>query len=321
MPHLKFRRCLAALVALAAWIGTAPIHAEDIDIFSASGVSTDLPNVILLLDNSANWSSDIPVPNCYYKDNGVVTTEGPKASNPNKEQGKKVAIQKCALYNVLDSLPVKAAGGPDADGMFNIAIMLLNESPASNAGGYPRKAFTTLTTNNKAALKSVIKNLQISDDKGNNASFAKALYEAYLYYAGDTPYKGTAGTKWDAAAVSGTRYVSPSASSCGKNYVILIANGSPESAENNDALALLAAKGGNTTQFVYPTGYVTNPDQSNWSDEMARFLAGQDVSGKDGVQNITTYTISIIGASSDGLYPNFMAGVAQRGGGDAFKAS
>ena len=312
MLYFNFRRGLAMLAAITALSSVSLARAEDIDIFSANNVTTDLPNVILLLDNSANWSTSLPVPDCYYMDGGVTTTSGPKFDNPSKEQGKKVAVQKCALYNVLDSLPVKANGDP----LFNIAIMLLNESPASNSGGYPRKAFTALTTANKSALKTVIRNLAIDNDKGNNASFAKALYEAYLYYAAATPYRGTAGSKWDSAAVAGGKYVSPASASCGRNFVILIANGSPESAENNDALALLTAKGGNTTQITYPTAYVSNPDQSNWADEMARFLAGQDVSSKDDVQNITTYTIAITGASSDGLYPNFVHGIAKAGGGD-----
>lgn len=311
----------ALLAALSTLLVSGPVSAEDIDIFSANNVTTDLPNVILLLDNSANWTTNLPVPDCYYKDGGVTTTDGPKFSNPNKEQGKKMALQKCALYNVIDSLPVKTTGGPNADGLFNISIMLLNESPASNAGGYPRKAFTTLTTANKNAFKAIIKGLEINGDKGNNASFSKALYEAYLYYAGVVPYKGNAGTKWDNAAVSGDRYVSPAASSCARNFVILIANGSPESSENGDSLALLTAKGGNVTPIAYPTGYVSNPDQSNWADEMARFMVGQDVSDKTDVQSITTYTISITGASSDGTYPNFMDGVAKAGGGDAYQAS
>ena len=68
--------------------------------------SGDLPNVLFILDSSANWSSSIPAADCFYKDGGVTTTAGPKGSNPGKEQGKKVAIEKCALYNLLDALPV-----------------------------------------------------------------------------------------------------------------------------------------------------------------------------------------------------------------------
>ena len=56
--------------------------------------------------------------------------------------------------------------------------MLLNESP--NNGAYPRKAFTPLTTNNKATLKALIKAIDIGGDKGSNADFAKAMTPAAL---------------------------------------------------------------------------------------------------------------------------------------------
>jgi hypothetical protein len=66
--------------------------------------------------------------------------------------------------------------------------MLLNESP--NNGAYPRKALTPLTTNNKAALKTLIRSLTINGDKGSNADFAKSMHEAYLYFKGLAPYQG-----------------------------------------------------------------------------------------------------------------------------------
>lgn len=295
-----------------------PAAAEDIDIYSGSS-GGELPNVLLILDNSANWGTSIPAPDCYFKDNKVVTTAGPKATNPGKEQGKKMAIEKCALYNVIDALPVKSSGGPNNDANFNIAIMLLNESP--NNGGYPRRAFTPLTTTNKAVLKTLIKGLTIGGDKGSNADFSRAMYEAYLYFKGLTPAEGTKGSKWDSAAVSGGKYVSPSLSSCARNHVILIANGSPESSENNPALALLTAAGGNTSQLTYPTSVVTNPDQANWADEYARFLRGLDVSGKEGDQGIVTHGVAVTGASSDGKYPNFIQAIATAGGGTYNSAS
>src|SRR5689334_3295166 len=100
-------------------------RAEDIDIYAGVNVPGDLPNVLIVLDSSANWSSNIPSPNCYYKDNGVATTNGPKASNPNKEQGTKMGIEKCALYNFIDALPTNA----DGSALFNVGVMLFNESP------------------------------------------------------------------------------------------------------------------------------------------------------------------------------------------------
>jgi hypothetical protein len=132
-----------AAVCLAMLSGAA--RAEDIDIYSYVDANADLPNVLLVLDSSANWSASLPVPNCYYKENGVVTSAGPSSA----EQGKKVGIEKCALYNLIDALPVKASGGANNNALFNVGLMIFNESPAANSGGYPRRALLPLTTSSK----------------------------------------------------------------------------------------------------------------------------------------------------------------------------
>lgn len=301
-------------------------YAEDVDLFAGiTPPNSGLPNVLLILDNSANWGSNIPVADCYYKDGGVVvknpdgTPVGPPGGNgKGAEQGTKMAIEKCALYNAIDALPTEANG----DAKFNVGFMLFNESPAANSGGYPRQAFLPLTTANKAALKAKVAGLSIGGDKGNNAAFAKTLHEAYLYFKGEAPYKGTAGSKWDAAAVGADgKYVSPSANSCGRNHIIFIANGGPGEVTNNQARDLLDGLGGNISQINYPTSEVSNSDQGNWADEYARYMRGADVSSKDEAQGIITHGIAVTGASSDGNYPNFIRAMADYGYGSYFAAS
>ncbi|HSM21327.1 MAG TPA: hypothetical protein VK876_03850, partial [Rubrivivax sp.] len=160
--HTPLRAAAALLLACAAH--AAP--PSDIDIYSGYNGSSDRPNVLLVLDSSANWSASVGgAGNCYYKDNGVTTASGPSSS----EQGKKVGLEKCALHNVVDALPVDASvADPDGNALFNIGLMIFNESPAAHSGGYPRRALLPLTTNNKAAFKSLIRSLDIQDDKGNN---------------------------------------------------------------------------------------------------------------------------------------------------------
>jgi type IV pilus assembly protein PilY1 len=310
-PHLSRLRGLSFGVLLCLLL--APARAEDIDIYGEPNLNGDLPNVLFVLDSSANWSSSIPAPTCYYKDNGVTTAVGPP------DQGKKIAIEKCALNNVVDALAVDTSKDADHDALFNVGIMLLNESSAN--GAYPRKAFIPLTTNNKAALKTLIRSFDRNGDKGTNADFARAMYEAYLYFKGLAPYQGQLAPKRDTAAFNGNHYASPAGASCARNYVILIANGSPQPSENNDALALLGAAGGDTSQITYPTSVVDSSDQKNWADEFARFMRGADVSGRDGAQGIVTHGIAVTGASSDGNYPNFIQGIANAGGGSFHSAS
>src|SRR5262250_2025677 len=298
---------LAALGVFA--IGNA--RAEDIDIFAGVPTTNDLPNVLIIWDSSANWSSSIPVPNCSFADG----SGGPKATNPNKEQGTKFAIEKCAIYNVIYALPVNA----DGSARFNIGLMLFNESGAAQ-GGYPRKQFVPLTAYNKAAFLTLIASITIGGDKANNGPYAQAMQEAYLMFSKQAPYRGTLGTKWDHAAVVAGKYVGPPGTGCGNNHIIWVSNGSPNE-NNTDALGVLAADGGNTTQILYPSSYITNSDQSDWADEFARYLRSVDVSSKDGVQSITTHAVAVVGASSDGLYPNFIHAIASQGGGQYYAAT
>ena len=93
-----------------------------------------------------------------------------------------------------------------------------------------------------------------------------------LYFKGLAPYQGALAPKGDPNAFLAGRYASPATASCARNYVIFIANGAPQGSENNDALALLSAAGGDSTPITYPTSVVKGPDQANWADEFARFM-------------------------------------------------
>jgi type IV pilus assembly protein PilY1 len=303
-PFLLFTFAALTLVA-------TPSRAEDIDIFSGIDAQNELPNVLIIWDSSANWGADISVPNCSYSDG----SGGPKATAPNKEQGKKFAIEKCAIYNVIVALPLN----DDGTARFNVGLMLFNESGAAQ-GGYPRKQFLPLTAVNKVLLLNTVRNIAVNDDKANNGPYAQAMQEAYLMFARKAPYRGTLGTKWDPAAVVSGKYVGAPGNGCGNNHIIWVSNGSPNE-NNTDALSVLQSDGGDTAQLVYPTSYITNSDQADWADEFARWMRGVDVSPMDGVQSITTHAVAVIGASSDGLYPNYIHAIATQGGGQYYAAS
>lgn len=299
-----------AVVLFLALCSLTNVLAEDIDIYAGEASDADRPNVLIILDSSANWSASIG--------QSCSLIDAPTYVPSTQESGTKMAIEKCALYNLIHGLPTKA----DGSALFNVGLMLFNESPAANSGGYVRRALMPVTSSNKAAFKQIIRNLSILGDKGNNAAFSKSLHEAFLVLSGGVPYKGIAGSKWDPAAVSGGRYVRPGGSkSCARNFIIFIGNGGPGEVTDNEALALLSGLGGNTTKINYPTAYIKNSDQSNWADEYTRFMNGTDVSAGTGRQNIITHTIAVTGASSDGLYPNFMRAMANQGGGSYYAAS
>ena len=317
MTFFKLYKSVVYLTLTAGLMLATPGHAQytsDIDIYGSPSSSTDLPNVLFILDNSANWNANSGQPNCFYKENGVITATGPS------KQGKKSSIEQCALYNVIDALPTGAGGAA----LFNIGFLAFNDTNV-DTGARPIKAFTPLNAAGKTAIKTLIKGLD-NIQSPSPTSFALAMHEAYLYYAGAAPFSGQrAGTPaFDSTAFSGSRYASPSAANCGRNYVIIIANGPPQSdkASDADVKAMLLALGGNVTPIPYTTGYVDSKDSDNWTDEYARFMLGRDVSSQTGTQNIVTYSIAVTGASSDkATYPNIYRGIAKAGGGDFYEAN
>lgn len=287
-------------------------YASDIDIYS--GVSGGAaPNVLLVLDTSANWNANIKE-DCFYKDNGVTTTV-----KPSKGQTKG-GIEQCALYNVIDALPIGLNDTPN----FNIGIMVFNETIV-DTGARVVKAFTPLNAAGKIALKALVKNLDANQSPAPT-SYALAMHEAYLYFTEAVPYSGQrAGVlPYDPTAFLGTKYALPAGSSCSQGYVIIIANGAPQSDKvSNDAVKLLLAKlGGSTTPITYPSGTVDPKDSDNWTDEYARFLLGQQDATRTLSAKITTYTIAVTGANSDkASYPAIFNGIAKAGGGDFYEAS
>ena len=187
---------LAAAIAAAGLFWSAGARADDIDIYSLRNTEGFRPNVVIILDNSANWSANISVPAC----------DATGANVGSKEQGKKMGVEKCALYKLISSLSVGDLS------QFNFALMLFNESPYDSA--YPRKAFVNVTTAaQKAALLNLISGLDIGADKSNNASTAESFYEAYQWFAGGAVHLGNkTTTKHDTAAFTDstkTRYRSP----------------------------------------------------------------------------------------------------------------
>ncbi len=307
MTHARSLARFVLVSALSLGASLQAAKADDIDIYSMPNTEGFRPNVLILLDNTANWSASIPTPLCSDPLAQV------KTASPNKEEGTKMGAQKCALYKLISSLSVEDLS------QFNFAVMLFNESPDSSA--YPRQAFLHVTTAaGKQRLLDLITGLGINRDKGNNAATAEAFYEAYQWFTGGTVWLGNkTATKHDPAAFtdgSKTRYISPGVG-CAKNHIIYLANGAPAD-NNNRALELLQRLYPGATRYRIPTSEgVGNSDEANWADEFAAFFnLGADLDPSiEGSQNINVHTIAVTGASSDGNYPNFVSWIAKQGGG------
>jgi type IV pilus assembly protein PilY1 len=328
MAPSAWRRRAAGLM-LGVSLAAAAAPPSDIDIYGGNVPGSDRPNILLVLDNSANWSAGMSAaPNCYYNENGVPTSSGPTG-----DQQTKVGLEKCALYNVVDALPVAVNGaGSDADALFNVGLMLMNRSGAN--GGYVRLAFTPLTTNNKARIKSMIAGLSRIDDKATNADFGLTMVEAYQYFRGLAPLNGKESTLRDTAAETGGRYAAPGTSSCANNHIIFIGNGASSNGGAEQQVRSLLANAVDTEFAASSAAYRNSlkaeiPDttgamgtqQRNWSDEMARFMGQLDFSSRDGTQRVISHAVAVIKGSGDGGFPALMNSIANQGGGRFYAAS
>ncbi len=243
--------------------------AEDIDLFSGVPTSTtDMPNVLIILDNTANWSS--------------------------------------AFSNEMSSLASVVSGLPA--NQFRLGIMMFTENGSGNSGNsgaYVRAAIRPLSTNNKSVYQNLVNSLSVNADKSSGGKAGKAMEEAYLYFSGGTPYAGNNKVKTDytsnssgttqsnavyslpnqaLSSFSATPYISPVVASCAKNFIIYISNGAVQdnTSDTTQATAALSSAGGDTTAIaISPSG-----SQSNVSDEWARFMK------KSGLA-VTTYTVDI----------------------------
>ncbi len=287
---VALRLFVVVFLGFTAWPGISV--AEDTDLFMSAPPDTDPanPNVLIVLDNSANWSATLAA-------------------------GTKFDAEIAALDTVLGGL----------DDQYNVGLMLFGETGNGNqtpVTSYMRYAVRTMDVLNRPKLQSLVTGLDINSDKGSNAPYGLGLFEAFKYFGGGTgspqdathygktafggfgqkkrDYAGNlnnaiAGSLTGNAFVSETsnQYVSPIADGCAKNYIIYLSNGLPQAGADNpgggspNASQLLQNVGGNIATIPL----TNNTAQGNVGDEYARFLYGTDVSSLTGQQNIITYTI------------------------------
>lgn len=276
------------IVSLLLVFGSGLAQAEDIDIFSQNTtVTAGAPNVLIVMDNSANWSSSL----------GGST---------------KFAAEMVALQQVVSALRTQ----------FNLGIAFYSESGTGNSnvqGGYVRFAIQGMTDSNGNATAarncllymvggseacSISKPgytvLDIGNDKGSANYLSLGMADAYRYFAGLNAYSGNDKVKADPLAfVSGTTagplYSSPiTVANCQKNFIIHINNGPNESASSvTEANTLLTSDGGDATMISPPD----SSSKNSAADEWTRFLY------KVSTVNAVTYTLEVgPDTNTTGLY-------------------
>lgn len=306
-------------------------QAEDIDLYSsaASVTGTDIPNVLFILDNAANFNANAPA--CTYEDTGGSPSLG------NTSGG----IEQCALVNAINALPVKTNGSA----VVNIGIMAYNKNGmtgcnSSGIGGCLLKLLTPMTAANKASIIATIKAWTSGNIQANNEATAQAMQEAWAYYAGKQ-------------GMSGTTYTSTALSGCQKNYVIFIGNainnsGSPGDASATPGTKLTDTVNGNsaltsaqktmlkatiqvpsgaygTSAFTCsPSPYTMGNSHTEvsglYADEWVRYMHDVDLKlgSMPANRKIITYTIGVLSSACRSEYPALLTSMSLKGGGKYF---
>jgi type IV pilus assembly protein PilY1 len=328
---LPLARTLCAGAIAATVLTTSPALAEDIDLFTGvSGSGGPAPNILIILDNSANWNRN-------------------DQAWPSGKQGQS---ELAALSQLMDD--------PNVNANVNIGLMMFT-SAGSPTGAYVRYSIRGMTPTNKAAFKEMIgtsactagpnslmgtpncilANFSSSTEETNSAAtiYETAYFEAFKYFGGytdpahastdstPTPYPVDS-THFGPRRYSGldskadpfaftdagkTTYKGPinadGSNSCARNYVVFIGNGYPSQVL---APSILTGINGNAT-VPPPIG-----NKSNISANWARYVFTTDVNQVLGRQYINTYTLDAYLAHQDLVQTSLLRGMAKFGGGRYF---
>ena len=290
-------------------------HADDIDVFGGnSGGAGTATNILIVLDNTSNWSAN-------------------NQGWPGMTQGQAEVL---SLKQLVISLNGNAS--------VNLGLMVLS-TVSGNPGGmivFPTAPVTPLNIGAWTAWLDARYN-HITDPTwkaSSNANYGAAMFDVFKYFGGftspDHALDNVAG-----APVSRTRfgpqvyadidktianplaynssftsYLPPLQSSCGKNFIIFIGNGFP----NSDDTTLLPGVGGVTTPIL--PNLMDGGSKVYAADEWARFLYNTDVNAFTGQENVVTYTINVFGpaAGPDPKQSQYLFNMATVGGGKYFTA-
>jgi type IV pilus assembly protein PilY1 len=279
-----------------------PAFAEDIDIFASSTVPQGAPNVLIILDTTANWNQTF-------------------------------TYEKAALAQVISSL--------NAEFNLGLMLFSETGSPNTNTdGGYVRFAIQSMTDSSGGAtdarnclLKMVgagttclstnpfYSEIGQLTEKSNGGKAGTTLGEAYRYLAGTTAYSGNNKEKADPLAftsgtIAGPTYKSPLASgSCQKNFIIVISNGPFQDNQSDTTTATnhLSGFGGSTAVINPPDN---GSSANNEGDEWVRFL------NKVETINAVTYALEVL-PSTNGQGPyntQLLQSMGRQGKGGYFSA-
>lgn len=301
---MKFKQLIKILALFKIIVFSQGVFAEDIDLFLDNpGIPQSQPNILFMIDNSANWSATL------------VQSTGEK----------KYQAEHKALLEVLTD-----AGFTDK---MRAGIMTFAHSNDPK-GGKVIAAVKPLDSTYQNTLANMLypNGIYVLGDEQldgtNNAPYASSLNEAFLYFSGLAPKSGTMDGDHDPDALaSPIQYASPAHdlnNACARNFIILVANGSPDSGENNYAEGLLTELGGRFSSD--PISLSPDKFEANWGDEFARYMSRTDVApDQDMKQNTIIHVIDVFDPDKENTLTHkgarsFLKSIAKQGKGRYFTA-
>jgi type IV pilus assembly protein PilY1 len=282
---------LVRKMALTATLLVFPLVAagDAIELFAGLPVTAaDAPNVVLVLDNAADFSASVSDRRCNIDASGIVRTDGTGlAADFTPLDGQSAAVQQCALYSVIKAL------SETADAKVNLAIMGFNDTGvqqfnpgtnsfsndcADNTGGCLLMPLTPINATTGPAILNYVRQWRSSGSSGghnvktNNRANGAVMQESWAYLFGKT---GISGRNYSGMVPSGT---------CAKNYVIFVGNAyrnnSNPGDQTNDANSPKMALEGTTLN--------ANKRANPAATSTQRTLIGGTVSGQCGTTGLET---------------------------------
>jgi Tfp pilus tip-associated adhesin PilY1 len=318
--------------------GTDLCPAGDTDIFMGnSSGNADAPNIIILLDNSTNWSRQ-----------SQAWGVNPDGSKQSQGQAELAALQKALLGKINGKRPANVGLAMLTD-YGGSATASQGASPSTNGGGaYIRFGVRDMTNaQNNAALQTILGGIsgdingsteKVTGQKTKDES--AAFYEIYKYLSGLTPFTGLYNSTGAQSiyvdvpqnhqilsgggqllssgfALVGGKYQSPinPSNPCAATYIIYIANN--------------ASQFGQIGQPTYePTVAIANPmltpptgSVDTWLDEWTYFLKNTGVAVPTGNNNgsVVTFVLDAFNPTPDSpQYSLSLSSAAVQGGGGYF---
>ena len=243
---MKLSKFLHVLLVMVLPLVTLQSQADDTDLFKQpSGVSSAAPNIIFILDNTANWS---------------------RAAQQWVGSSTAGDAELLAIKKFVAGLTQPANVG------------LMEFTTIGQTGGYVRYGLRDMTNGaNNSALQNIVSGIDVNSSSEkvnqNSGSIANTLYESWLYLNGSASWAGMSGNADYAGNVGLTpagrslgggfaykgssanaSYNSPLGTNCAKTYIIFIGNNGPSSSPAQPA----STDPSSTTLSTY--GYTSTPD-------------------------------------------------------------